>query len=279
MNHGYNKKQNNNYSKSKEYRKQIYYDNLKLEKKMDIPKTIQVDYFKISKDELNKVYDLESNSTKIIFKELKTDDCVIWLIEHGLSVNVVIHSFSSNSNCGGGYKNGASAQEEDLCRTILGLHTSMKKLADKNKGKYGKLYFPKTSVLITPYLKIMRENKYYGLVEEHEYIPVSVISAGAPNAGHLAKYGKKVNIDEIIDTLENIYLSTKKYLPNTDTLVLGAWGCGVYKNDPNLISQIIENLNFKYGGLYKNIVISIPKGRKGDNPTIDIFKNNITANF
>jgi len=42
------------------------------------------------------------------------------------------------------------------------------------------------------------------------------------------------------------------------TLVLGAWGCGVFRNDPEIIAGMFQELLFgKYRGQFKRVVFSI----------------------
>ena len=52
----------------------------------------------------------------------------------------------------------------------------------------------------------------------------------------------------------------KKHLPETETLILGAWGCGAYGNDPHKITEKMNEVNLNFGGMFKNIVFSVPKG-------------------
>ena len=59
-------------------------------------------------------------------------------------------------------------------------------------------------------------------------------------------------------------------MPHVDTLVLGAWGCGVYGNNPEDMSYIMNKVCKKYGGLYKNIVFAVPRGYN-----LDAFQKNI----
>jgi uncharacterized protein (TIGR02452 family) len=49
----------------------------------------------------------------------------------------------------------------------------------------------------------------------------------------------------------------KKNHPQITTLVLGAFGCGAYGNDPVQMSQLMNEVIQEYGGLYERVVISI----------------------
>jgi uncharacterized protein (TIGR02452 family) len=43
-----------------------------------------------------------------------------------------------------------------------------------------------------------------------------------------------------------------------ETLILGAWGCGVFKNDPNKIAELFKKrLHGKYKNKFKRVVFAI----------------------
>lgn len=42
-------------------------------------------------------------------------------------------------------------------------------------------------------------------------------------------------------------------------LVLGAWGCGIFRNDPKEIATLfVKNLNGKFRGVFENVVFAVP---------------------
>jgi uncharacterized protein (TIGR02452 family) len=59
-----------------------------------------------------------------------------------------------------------------------------------------------------------------------------------------------------------------------DTLVLGAWGCGVFKNNPGDIARIFYELVFndvETKGLFKEIVFAI-YDYSSDKSVLNVFK-------
>lgn len=219
--------------------------------KIKIPSTIKIDY-----DQIELIKCPIENDTHVAFEQMKSDDCASHYIGLGISKNVVIMNFASNKHRGGGYKKGAIAQEEDLCRVIPQLYPSLCGI---------KYPFGDDSVLITPNVNIMRNNRNYKLFHKFKYHNVSIVSAAAPNL-RFEEFDEK----RIIRTLQNIYISTKKILPDTDTLILGAWGCGAYYNDPSVISKIMNKINLDYGGLYRMIIFTVPPGLNANEFSMNI---------
>lgn len=196
-----------------------------------------------------------TDSTTVVFLDMKTDDCAIFLSNNGLE-NIVALNHASRHSHGGGYTKGSKAQEEDLCRVMPEFYQSLTKITYP--------YEP-DAVLITDHLTIMRDSTNYELLEEKDFVTIGIVSAAAQNLRN-----EKYNGEQIIRTLQNLYCSVAQNLPDTETLILGAWGCGAYGNDPYTISRAMNYVNKRYGGYFKHIVFSIPWG-----PNFKEFKKNI----
>ncbi|CAK0798645.1 unnamed protein product [Prorocentrum cordatum] len=109
----------------------------------------------------------------------------------GVRSRVCLLNFANGAQVGGGYKSGAQAQEEDLCRRVPGLYTTLYRAAHFD-GLYP--FGPATAasaaephkysdVLWTPGLAIGRRGQQSGfaLLGEEDQMEVSVVSAAAPN--------------------------------------------------------------------------------------------------
>lgn len=209
--------------------------------KVNIPITLQIDF-----DEKNIEQNKISEKTSVFFETMKTDDCAIHYLENKDSKNVTIMNFASRNSHGGGYKKGARAQEEDLCRVMPALFASLSRV---------KYPYPSESVLITPNLEIVRDSYKYKLLQPSKIHCVNVVSVAAQNL-RFEQFDEKTTRRK----LENMYCSVKKYLPDTDTLILGAWGCGAFGNQPTIMAKIMNDVNLEYGGHFKTIVFSVPEG-------------------
>ena len=85
---------------------------------------------------------------------------------------------------------------------------------------------------------------------------VDVISCAAPNCNRVP-ISKMDKVDEAIkERLKACFIIP--FLKGCRTIVLGAWGCGAFRNDPVLIARTFNALISRYGGLYDNIIFAMP---------------------
>ena len=77
------------------------------------------------------------------------------------------------------------------------------------------------------------------------------------------------------DRIDHILYSA--YKNKVDCLILGAFGCGVFSNDPKDVATIFKNLlEIKYNKTFKKVVFAIPnQNRNNNNYKIfyNVFKN------
>lgn len=193
----------------------------------------------------------------------KEKSCIVHIIPYGSgdvpfdkqfdNSKVCILNFASSKHAGGGFMTGAYAQEENLC-----YHSNLFDCLDKHDRFY--MY--------------NRENLNRGLYTEgiiftedvvffkQRFANVSpkladVITCAAPNKGVALRNGvKSTDIDKIMSArLEKILKVAIDN--NVETLVLGAFGCGVFKNDIKYVTMEIKKLLFfkGYARYFKNIIM------------------------
>ena len=190
-----------------------------------------IDSNQIPLTEVFNVEDPSNNSPthckcNIKFESLTTSCCAIKYSE--LEYKVALLNFASEKRPGGGYKNGAEAQEESLCRSIPYLYPSLKQCQYPIKNK----------VLLTRDLLIMRD-RYHNLIYNSPY-NVDVITASA-----------KSNFQNKLSLIFNVS-------KHCEILILGAWGCGAYKHDPYHVASLMMKACEIYGSQYEMVVFAIP---------------------
>ncbi|MCP4113572.1 MAG: TIGR02452 family protein [Desulfobacteraceae bacterium] len=113
-------------------------------------------------------------------------------------------------------------------------------------------------IIFSPFVPVFRDDSGR-LLKDSYYI--SFITAPAVNAGAVRK-NEPENIEKIrlsmIKRAEKVLLVAAYH--KCDALVLGAWGCGVFQNDPGEIADIwfdLTMLNDMFKNRYKNIVYAV----------------------
>eukprot|EP00928_Gymnodinium_smaydae_P059185 TRINITY_DN4242_c1_g2_i1.p1 TRINITY_DN4242_c1_g2~~TRINITY_DN4242_c1_g2_i1.p1 ORF type:complete len:415 (+),score=76.83 TRINITY_DN4242_c1_g2_i1:61-1305(+) len=209
---------------------------------------------------------------RVTFSEQTTCDAMLNLASSGRSGLMVCGlSFANGSTVGGGYKHGSVAQEEDLCRRIPNLYTSLNRAKNENLYPFGpgtcsdpKVPGKYSDVLYTPDLRIARsgEEFRFAFLPKERQATVSLVSAAAPNIN----FAKDV-VDKALmyNTVRSILIAPRVFQPKVSVLVLGAWGCGAFGGDPVLISELfaqalaMEGL----GTLYAEVHFAIPGRGEG----------------
>lgn len=100
--------------------------------------------------------------------------------------------------------------------------------------------------------------------------PATVITAPAPNAGAVIR-NEPALIPEIEPTLRRraeLVLQVAA-LHNIENLILGAWGCGVFRNDPNTVASAFADLlkpGRPYSRFFDRVVFAVfDPAREGPN--------------
>lgn len=167
-------------------------------------------------------------------------------------------NFASAKNAGGGFLGGAKAQEEDLCRSS-GLYLSLTTpqaapYYAENRACASALYTD--HLIYSPHVPIFR-----GGGGEWLEVPVhaNFITAPAPNAGAVAQ-NTPARLAQVRPTLRQraaLVLGAAAQMGQT-RLVLGAWGCGVFRNDPAQVAQVFDDLlTDEAAGAFEQVVFAI----------------------
>ncbi|MFI0163279.1 TIGR02452 family protein [Streptomyces sp. NPDC017095] len=143
---------------------------------------------------------------------------------------VAVLNFASARNPGGGYLNGAQAQEEALCRASA-LYTCLltaRAFYDHHRAERDPFYSDR--VIHSPGVPVFRDDRGRLLAEPFR---AGFLTAAAPNAGVIRRTAPEraaglpgalaVRAERVLETA-----AAHGYR----RLVLGAWGCGVFQNDP-----------------------------------------------
>jgi uncharacterized protein (TIGR02452 family) len=192
------------------------------------------------------------------------------IVNEGIK-NVACLNFASAKNPGGGFLKGADSQEETLSRAS-GLYTSLTskmEMYTANRNFDSCLYTD--NMIYSPLVPVFRDDQDQLLDEPYL---VSIITAPAVNAGAV-----KTNEPHRVDDIPAIMFSRIEKLlslavsQGQTTLILGAWGCGVFKNDAREVAAwFAQHLQSKqFSKAFSRVVFAIysPSGKQ---ETLNTFK-------
>ena len=150
--------------------------------------------------------------------------------------DVLCLNFASAKNPGGGFLSGSQAQEESLARSsaLYICQTSKREMYDFNRSAGTSLY--SDHMLYSPRVPVFRDDEGALLDEPYR---VSFITAPAVNAGAV-KRNEPASAGSILTTMRR-RLSRVLWVASTHShasLILGAWGCGVFQNEPAMIAGL-----------------------------------------
>lgn len=203
-----------------------------------------------------------NHTAEIEFSSEKTGDCAAKLVRNG-ATRVALLNFANGVRVGGGFIQGARAQEEDLCRcsALYDCLTSegAEKFYIENEATGSALV--SDAVVVSPAVPFFRNDNYELLDQPFE---ATVITAAAPDQGWLAdrvEAGLEPGADG--DLISEIFYRRAKAIiaaahnDGADALVLGAWGCGAFGNDPNIVAEAFKCAIADIGACIPKIVFAI----------------------
>jgi uncharacterized protein (TIGR02452 family) len=150
------------------------------------------------------------------------------------ATDILVLNFASAKNPGGGFLNGSQAQEESIARSS-GLYPTLLKNSEMyrvNKAHGSCLYTE--NMIYSPSVPVLKDDD--GKLLDSPYL-ISVITSPAVNSGAI-KRNEPENIRKIepvmIGRIEKVLSVAVAH--GHKNIILGAWGCGVFENDPQLIA-------------------------------------------
>ena len=178
-------------------------------------------------------------------------------------------NFASARNPGGGFLGGSQAQEESLARSSA-LYASLQQAPEyyqRHRSNSSALY--SDAMILSPGCPVFRDDDGNLLADP---LPVTFITSAAPNAGAIARNSPD-ELPLIPETLRRradlvLALAADHGAP---TLVLGAWGCGVFRNDPEMVAAAFAGLlKDGWAKRFRRVVFSV-LDTSADQATFEAF--------
>ncbi|GEM_PF-471045 len=191
--------------------------------------------------------------------------------------NPLVMSFANALHPGGGFKMGSNAQEESLCRAST-LYASIASEHGKLMYDYNATHPSKVAsdfMLLSPNVSVFRDPN--GELLSKPYT-VGVISVPAPNRAGAAFRVRKATTALAMENRLRIMFSIA-YQNNYRNLVLGAWGCGVFRNEAKDVAEHFRKvlIDEGYAKYFNEICFAIHrKPNKKESKNQRIFRMALT---
>ena len=226
---------------------------------------------------------LYAESAQVIVTKNRSFEAARPYAEQGLKIAVL--NFASSTNPGGGVTSGASAQEECLCR-VSTLYPCL-----KDESMWDLFYAPhrkarnpmhNDDIIYTKDVFVFKDDDYQPLPKP---FTVDVITCAAPTLreqssnrynpsdGDKAPDITPEDLLAIHERRGRLILESAA-VNGAEVLILGAFGCGAFKNDPAVVAQAYANILPEYLHYFRTIEFAV-YCRPHSPQNFDAFKNYI----
>jgi uncharacterized protein (TIGR02452 family) len=192
-----------------------------------------------------------------------------------LGARVACLVFASAKNPGGGFLNGAQAQEESIARVsaLFPCQTSpsAREFYEFHRRQHDLRYSDR--VIYSPGVPVFRDDD--GALLEQPHL-VAFLTAAAPNLGAIIS-NQPATAPSVPGVLAR---RARRVLEITAAhghreLVLGAWGCGVFRNDPQMVATAFADQIALARGWFDRVVFAVLDRQRGT-PTYSAFARALT---
>lgn len=215
----------------------------------------------------------------------RTLDAAISMQHKHLELRLAVHNFASATNPGGGVRHGARAQEEALCRCstfypVLNTKKNWNRYYSVNRERKNPLH--DDACIYTPEIIICKsDTDYPARLPRDKWDTVDVITVAAPNLrerpNNAYNPGKskpvKVSDEELFalheKRLRHMFAVVAHH--GADIFVTGAFGCGAFQNNPEVVAAAYKKVVAEFDGYFKEIVFAI-YCRPNEMQNFDAFK-------
>ena len=222
--------------------------------------------------------------TKITVSGDRSFQAAMRLHEENPEAKIAVMNFANAFQAGGGVTTGAGAQEECLCRTStlypLLYNRTMKNSfykyhRDKGSPRASDSLIYTEGVVICKTDEDMPER-----MPQEDWVTVDVITIAAPDLRiksniHVPDIGGRtfMNNAELFGyhVKRAIHMLTCAAAKGADILVLGAFGCGAFQNDPEVVARAYKTALQEFPKVFERIEFAV-YCPPGNSRNYDVFK-------
>lgn len=205
---------------------------------------------------------------------------------------ISVLNFASATNVGGGVTKGSSAQEESLCRTstlypVLNTADNLKNFYEYHRKRGDSKYTDRC--IYTPDIFVIKsDTDAPQILPSKNWVKIDVITCAAPNLrerpNNAMNPGNSKPLKISDDELYKIHLKRGEHIltvaahHGTDILILGAFGCGAFHNNPKVVAEAYKETLKKFNGYFQEVVFAVYCSPKNGNENYTAFSQILKEN-
>lgn len=229
-----------------------------------------------------------SEPAKVIVNKYKTIESAQFYKKKNPDCKIGILNFASATNPGGGVRKGSSAQEECICRVstlypvLANSDENKKNFYNYHRNLKSNLYSDR--IIYSPNILVFKsDSELPSILPKKNWIFIDVLTCAAPNLNR--KPNQEMNPEimrfkKLSETeLYNIHYQRGKQIlsvaskNNIDILILGAFGCGAFRNSPYIVAEAYRKLIsdlFSYS--FRELAFSVFYSNESSKENYKVFK-------
>lgn len=159
-------------------------------------------------------------------------------------------NFASATNPGGGVAWGSTAQEECLCRCStlyanLIVKENWERFYAPHRQQHNQLY--NDDCIYTPDVLVFKsDTRFPQMMDQEDWLQVNVITCAAPNLRPDKDGTERVKVTNT--ELKELHKKRMRRIltiaasRQNDVVILGAYGCGAFKNPPEVVAEAMKEV-------------------------------------
>lgn len=207
-----------------------------------------------------------TKTPRVVVARYRTFEAAVNLCQKYPDDKVAVLNFASATNPGGGVTRGSSAQEESLCRCstlypVLTVSRMWRDFYQYHRAQHNQRYTDRC--VYSPGIVIVKtDTSLPKRLDKKDWQTVDVITCAAPNLRLLSNQDQSQPQQPPVDDKELLEIHKRRArnilglaaANKVDHLVLGAFGCGAFQNNPEIVAQayneVINELGCYFSTLY-----------------------------
>lgn len=199
----------------------------------------------------------KNNPIQMEVLDMTSTDAIFYAKGLDNAAKTAVLNFASYKNPGGKFIDGSMAQEESLCHSsfLYNVLSAFNNTFYEHNRKHLNRSLYTNRAIYTPDVVFLKDNYTTSC---------NVITCAAPNLGAARKYcgvSRSENQDVLLSRCRFVLDIAESN--NIDTLILGAFGCGVFRQNPyNVAGMFVSLLNI-YDYHFKKVIFAVPNHGHG----------------